>query len=158
MEPKFKIVESFSVIGFELKTTACDGKNYSDIPKFWEETMQEHKTDAIPNKKNPDTLLGICTDCITDHGFTYIIGAEVTDTKDLPPGMVCKTIPSARYAVFTAKGKMPNSIQNTTKFIFNDWIKNSGYKLRNTPEFELYDERCDDSENCEVDIYVPIES
>lgn len=34
--------------------------------------------------------------------------------------MVSKKIPDANYAVFTARGKMPHSIQKTTKYIYRE--------------------------------------
>ena len=72
--------------------------------------------------------------------------------------MVTKIIPEAEYAVFTAIGKMPDSIQNTTKYIHREWLPKSKYQHAGSPEFELYDERSGDGENAEVDIYVPIVS
>jgi predicted transcriptional regulator YdeE len=34
-----------------------------------------------------------------DGNFSYIIRAEVTNTENIPNGMVCKKIPAAKYAV-----------------------------------------------------------
>jgi len=102
--------------------------------------------------------LGICLDFRADGAFTYIIGSEVTSTDNVPDDMVSKKIPDAKYAVFSACGKMPDSIQNTFKYIYHEWLPKSKYQHADSPEFELYDERSDDSENAEVDIYVPIVS
>jgi AraC family transcriptional regulator len=70
--------------------------------------------------------------------------------------MITKKIPNANYAVFTAIGKIPDSIQNTTKYIHREWLPKSKYRHAGSPEFELYDERSNDSKNSEVDIYLPI--
>ena len=102
--------------------------------------------------------MGICLDFRADGAFTYIIGSEVTNTDNVPDDMVSKKIPDAKYAVFSACGKMPDSIQNTFKYIYHEWLPKSKYQHADSPEFELYDERSDDSENAEVDIYVPIVS
>ena len=93
-----------------------------------------------------------------DGAFSYIIGSEVTSTDNVPNDMVSKKIPDAKYAVFTACGKMPDSIQNTIKYIYQEWLPKSKYQHADSPEFELYDERSDDSESAEADIYVPISS
>ena len=85
-----------------------------------------------------------------------VFPAEVTNTHRVPDDMVAKMIPKAEYAVFTAIGKMPDSIQDTTKYIHREWLPKSKFQHADSPEFELYDERSDDSENSEVDIYVPI--
>lgn len=158
MEHKIITKESFPIIGIELKTTSRDGKNFVEIPQFWEKVLQRGQIDNIPNKKHPGTVLGICMDFETDGIFSYIIGTEVTNIENTPDGMVCKTIPAARYAVFTARGKMPGSIQDTVKYIYQEWLPNSEYQRANSADFELYDERYHGGENAEVDICIPIES
>lgn len=150
--------ESFPIIGIELKTTTHAGKNFVEIPQFWEKIIRENKIDKIPDKKFRDTVLGICMDFEPSGRFSYIIGSEVTSTENTPEDMVCRTIPAAKYAVFTARGKMPDPIQDTVKYIYQEWLPNSEYHRANAADFELYDERCNDSENAEVDIYIPIVS
>jgi len=158
MKQKVITKESFPIIGIELKTTTHDGKNFVEIPQFWEKVMQQGQIDNIPNKKYPGTVLGICMDFQTDGSFSYIIGTEVTKAENIPGDMVCKTIPAARYAVFTARGKMPGSIQDTVKYIYQEWLPNSEYQRADSADFELYDQRYHGGENAEVDIYIPIVS
>ncbi|OAS87807.1 hypothetical protein A6K24_18905 [Metabacillus litoralis] len=50
----------------------------------------------------------------------------------------------------------PKSIQSTWNFIFTEWFPQSGYEHNGSVEFELYDERCYESENKEMDIYIPV--
>ena len=156
MEPKIISKKAFPIIGIELKTTSREGKNFIEIPQFWTQVIQKKQIDKIPNKKQPGAVLGICMDFRTDGDFSYIIGSEVTNTDRVPDDMVTKMIPNAEYAVFTAIGKMPDSIQDTTKYIHREWLPKSKFQHADSPEFELYDERSDNSENSEVDIYVPI--
>ena len=103
--------ESFPIIGVELKTTTHDGRNLVEIPRFWQKVIKEGQIDKIPNKKFKGTVLGICMDFKPEGRFSYIIGSEVSSTVNTPGNMVCRTIPAATYAVFTARGKMPGSIQ-----------------------------------------------
>ncbi len=157
MEYKIITKESFPIIGIKLKTTTHDGKNFVEIPRFWDKVLQQGLIDNIPNKKYPATVLGVCMDFKTDGGFTYIIGTEIRNTGYIPNGMVCKTIPAARYAVFTARGTIPDSIQDTFRYIYREWFPDSEYMRSDTAEFELYDERSDtNGENAESDIYIPI--
>ena len=158
MEPKIISKKAFPVIGIELKTTTRGGKNFLEIPQFWQRAIQNEQIKKIPNKKQTATVLGICMDFEADGAFSYIIGSEVTDTDHVPDDMVCKQITDAQYAVFTARGKLPDSIQDTWKYIYQEWLPNSKYQHAHSPEFELYDERSDNSENAEVDIYIPIAS
>ena len=158
MEPVIISKESFPIIGIELRTTKHDGMNFIEIPQFWEKVLERGQITKIPDRKSPDTILGICMDFKSDGSFSYIIGAEVTSTENTPDDMVCITIPSAKYAVFTARGQMPDSIQDVTKYIYQKWLPNSEFHRANSSDFELYDERFEDEENAEVDIYLPIVS
>lgn len=156
MEPKFIEKDSFPIIGIELKTTTHKGKNFKAIPEFWNKILKQGLIHHIPNREDPDTVLGICMDFHQDENFSYIIGAEVTNTEEIPAGMVAKVIPAAQYAIFTAVGRIPDSIQKTVKYIYKEWLPQSAYQRRNSADFELYDERCRKGENAEVDIYIPI--
>jgi AraC family transcriptional regulator len=156
MEPKIIKKDAFTVIGAGLKTTLSDETDFGEIPKFWEKVLRDGLIDMIPNKKHPDTVLGISMNIQPDGSFLYIIGAEVSSAADISESMVCKTVPAAEYAVFTARGQIPGSIQETSKYIYKEWLPNSGYKRAETAEFELYDERCQRGEKSEVDIYIPI--
>jgi AraC family transcriptional regulator len=60
-----------------------------------------------------------------DGAFSYIIGSEVTHTDNVPDDMVSREILEANYAVFTARGKMPDSIQNMIKYIYQEWLPKS---------------------------------
>ena len=156
MNPKMIKKESFTVIGVELKTTLSNETDFGEIPKFWENVIKDRLIEMIPNKKYPDTILGISMDFQPNGSFLYVIGVEVTDTQTIPEKMVCKTVPAAEYAVFTACGEMPGSIQETSNYIYKEWLPNSGYKRTETAEFELYDDRCQRGVNAEVDIYFPV--
>jgi AraC family transcriptional regulator len=156
VEPTLITKDAFSVIGLELKTTTHGGKNLIEIPPFWEQVMAAGQIERIPDKKIPDTVLGICMDFAPDGWFSYLIAAEVTSTDNAPEGMVYRTIPAATYAVFPARGKMPASIQDTFKYIYREWLPNCTYRHAGSAEFEWYDERCDDTENAVVDIYIPV--
>jgi AraC family transcriptional regulator len=158
MEPKIISKKAFPIIGIELITTTHEGKNFVEIPQFWKQVIEKKQIEKIPNRKNTNTVLGICMDFRAKGVFSYIIGSEAIHTEDVPDGMVSREIPEATYAVFTARGRMPDSIQDTTKYIYREWLPKSKYLHAHSPEFELYDERCDDSENPEVDIYIPIVS
>ena len=158
MEPVIVSKQSFPIIGVELRTTTGEGRNFIEIPQFWEKILQKGSIAKIPDRKSPDVVLGICLDFESDGSFSYIIGAEVNSTDNTPDDMVCRTIPAAQYAVFTARGNMPDSIQDVTRYIYQKWLPKSEYHRANSADFELYDDRFENAENAEVDIYVPIVS
>ncbi len=155
-KPVFIRKDDFPVIGYELRTTTQEGKNFREIPEFWDKIIQEKGIERIPNRKYPNVTLGICMDFREDGSFCYLIASEVSSEKDIPEGMTLKQVPAAEYAVFTARGEMPESIQETVKYIYREWLPHSNYMRTAGAEFELYDERCEREENPEVDIYVPV--
>jgi AraC family transcriptional regulator len=159
---EYRIVKKpeFKVIGYELRTSNHDGRNYREIPAFWQTYLTERLYERIPNRVHTESgvELGICTDFDMETGeFSYIIGMEVNGFDGVPEGMACRSFPVAEYAVFTTP-QFSSSIQNTWKAIFGEWFPQSGYQHAGTAEFELYDERCrgDLNELVQMDIYIPV--
>ncbi len=69
------------------------------------------------------------------------------------------TISGGRYAKFLHKGPYQN-FRETYAFIFNEWLPESGYQLRDDPCFEIYlnkDPRRTKPENLKTEIYIPIQ-
>lgn len=159
MEPQIKSVPSFKVVGYKIDTTSVDGKNFEDIPKFWQKILQNDCSllREIKDVINPEISYGICSNMKEDGSFNYIIGFEVSTSKRATEKMHIETIPEAKYAVFTAKGQMPESIQSAVKYAYGEWLPKSGYELTSTADFELYDEaRMVNPKSTECDIYIPI--
>jgi AraC family transcriptional regulator len=89
--------------------------------------------------------------------FEYIASVEVSRLDEVPKGMVGRTIPQQKYAVFAHKGKT-DRIKETYKYIYGTWQPKSNCELVKAPDFEYYDERFDanNQEDSEMDIYIPI--
>jgi len=68
--------------------------------------------------------------------FSYLICVEVSSIDYIPEKMVARTIPAQKYAVFTAKGEMTESIQQAWKDIYGKWFPASGYERSFGPDFE----------------------
>jgi AraC family transcriptional regulator len=156
MEPKVLTKDSFTVVGPQL-ATLNDGTNLKAIPLFWRDYMDKKTAAKIPHKAEPWREYGVCGDMMEGSKcFVYMIGEEVTKVDVIPPGMVARTIPSALYAVFTAKGPIPEAIQEMVRYAYGTWLPQSKeYARAETEDFELYDERCTRAVP-EVDIYIPI--
>lgn len=150
MEPKIVDVDEFKIIGLEYV-----GKNQNgDIPQLWEKFVS--RVDEIENAVNPEILYGVCYSLHDDGSFSYIACQRVESIQEVPDGLVGKTVPTGKYAVFTHKGSL-NGLRSTYDQIYKTWLPKSGHKQTLAPEFELYDERFDNSKNSEMDIYIPIE-
>ena len=156
MEPKIIKKESFMVIGPRIRSTPENGQNFIQIPKFWEKCMTQKYWEKIPNRIDNEKCYGICTDMNPDGSFTYMIANEVSSFENIPKGMTGKVIPAAKYAVFTAMGKIPDKIQEVTRYIYGEWLNKSGYERSDTEDLEVYEDKRVNLPEPEVDIYVPI--
>lgn len=130
----------------------------SVIPALWEKYVP--RSQEIVSRVSP-TDVGVCFDPGQDKTHPdecfYIAGTEVKSMDQIPQGMMSMTIPAGRYAVFTHKGSL-QKLQMTMKYIYGSWLPKSGEKLRDAPDFEVYDQRFKpDSEDSELDIYIPVQ-
>lgn len=160
----YKIIEKeeFKIAGREIRVRNDNGENFEIIPKFWQQCMKEgvfEQFESLKDRVNPqeNVILGMCMDFDGVNTFSYLICTEVSNGDCIPAGMVIKTIPASKYAVFTSKGKAPEAIQATWKDIYGEWFPESGCERTDGPDFEWYDRRSEiNDDNCEVDIYIPI--
>ena len=144
-------IGSFSVIGISIRTTNEPGKASTDIPVLWHKFMSEGVINQIPNKIDRN-LYCIYTDYEKDHTkpYTTILGCKVSSLNSIPPGLMGKTLTAGNYVKRTAKGNINHGI------VFNAWteIWNANIPRAFTADFEVYDERAQNIENAEVDIFV----
>ncbi len=156
MEPMIINKESFMVIGPGIRSTLENGQNSIQIPKFWEKCIKLKYWEKIPNKVDQRKFYGICTDINPDGSFKYIAANEVTSLENIPKGMTGKVIQAGSYAVFTAKGKIPDKIHEVTRYIYGEWFNKSGYERGNAEDLEVYEDKRINLPEPEVDIYIPI--
>ena len=158
MKPKIITKDSFNVLGIEKKIDM--DKNFVQVPKFWQNEMEAGicpKLATLPGVVKSGEILGLCSDFDGEKNqFSYIICTRVNTLDEIPDGMVVKEIPTARYAVFTAKGTVPEAVQKVIRYVYQTWFPETNYDRGAGPEFELYDERADGTDSAEVDIYIPI--
>ncbi len=152
MEHKIITLDEIKVIGIETRTSNDEAQN--DIPKLWQKFYSGDIKGKIPNKISED-VLSLYTEYESDYTkpYTIVLGCKVKDFSSIPEGMVSKTIPASRYAVFTAKGKMPGKLVETWQYIWS-----SGIKRAYTGDFDLHTDRANRANlpEPEVDVYVAI--
>jgi AraC family transcriptional regulator len=90
-------------------------------------------------------------------GWFFLIAVEVGDMENIPPLFSAKLITSARYLRFVHRG-LPNRVGDTYKYIYNQWLPNTDYRLPHPFNFELCGDRYKgpDNEDSESDIFIPI--
>jgi predicted transcriptional regulator YdeE len=159
MNPRVVQQEGFTVVGIAARTNnAREATADGVIGKQWARFMQDGVLGKNPNKVD-HSIIAVYTDYASDHNgdYTFVLGAKVSSTVDLPGGFVAKKIPAGRYVVFTTeKGPGPKVVPEL-------WMKINSLP-KSTPggdrayrgDFEIYDDRAADPENLQVDVYVGI--
>ena len=155
MEPKIVTKTEFKVVGMRYYG---DNRN-NEIKALWDRFFP--KIQDIEHRVNPEISYGVCypaEDETENSEFEYIAAVEVNDFGEVPEGMIGKTVPARKYAVFTHKGSV-DRISETYKYIYGTWQPKSDCELVKSPDFEYYDARFDpdNQEASELDIYIPIQ-
>lgn len=132
-----------------------------DITAMW----QEYGADGtmgrliacIPDNPVMRGLLGICFSSELDgKQFPYGIGVEY-DGRKIDEDLEVVTIPANTYAVFTSKGKMPDTFIETYHRIVTEFFPQSTqYEYAENVEFEVYSSEniSDPNYHCEIWIAV----
>lgn len=104
MTPRVEQPETFTMLGVAVRTSNAKEAADSQIGKQWGRLFQENLLGAIPNRADLN-VLALYTDYASDKDgeYTFVLGARVTKTDAIPAGMVAKTVPAGKYAVFTSE-------------------------------------------------------
>ncbi|MDP8227145.1 MAG: GyrI-like domain-containing protein, partial [Candidatus Celaenobacter polaris] len=83
-------------------------------------------------------------------------GMEVSNTENIPDGMIVYVAPASKYAKFTHYGSL-DKLSETYTYIYNVWFPQSGYDMGMEDGLELYGKNFDpQSSKSEMYIFVPI--
>jgi len=153
---RFEQVEEFQVVGVAARTTnAREMTPEGAIPKLWIGAIDVrdkslHSRDAA--------IIALYTEYENDeHGaYTFVLGAKADPAWVIPDGLVLKTVPAGRYAVFTSeRGPIRKMVVETWLRIWSEL--SSASNLRSyVADFEVYDQRAADPANAVVEIYVGV--
>jgi len=129
-------IEEFRVIGRAARTNnAREMTSDGVIPKLW--------------AAGPGTV-ALYTDYESDeHGeYTFVLGGKARQGSAAPDGMVLKTVPAGRYAVFTSeRGPVQKVVVETWQRIWSELPSRSF-----VADFEVYDQRAADPGDTVVEI------
>jgi predicted transcriptional regulator YdeE len=154
----FTEVAGFLVVGIEARTTnAKEATADGVIPRQWQRFFQEGIPDRIPNKIGGN-LYAAYSDYASDHNgeYSFLIGAQVQEGTVPPPGMVAKVLPGGRFAVLSSeRGPLPKVVPQAWLEVFK---LEDEKKIERTykGDFEVYDQRAQDPQNAQVDLYLGI--
>jgi predicted transcriptional regulator YdeE len=148
-----KKIPSKSIIGISRRTSNADGRSVKDIPAAWTDFLQSNASAKIKNRALPPSMYAVYSDYESDWRgeYSYLIGCGVTRAGIVPKGMDVRHIPAQTYAVFTARGQMPDEVFAVWSAI---WL--SGLPRTYTFDFEVYDKRFSSPDQKEVDICIAV--
>lgn len=155
MEPKFVETEEFKVIGMMANFNDDTKKGIPDLWSVFAPRMGEIAA------RIEGTTYGVCfPTALDDENFDYMAAVPVSNFDAVPEGMVARTVPAHKFAVFTHKtgeDSLHNDLQKSVQYIWGTWLPNSSYEHAKVPDFELYDGRMDPmTGKGEFDLYLPV--
>ncbi|MFD3156286.1 GyrI-like domain-containing protein [Haloimpatiens sp. FM7330] len=150
VQPKILKKETFKIVGLKYY-----GKNENnETQDLWKNFL--NRCCEIKNKIDDSNYYGICKLSCESNKISYIASVKVSTSTDIPEEMVCKILPSTKYAIFTHKGSL-KSLGHTYEYIYGTWLPNSSYEHSNLPDIEVFSKICseDDIDNV-IYIHIPI--
>ena len=115
MDYKIEKKDAFTVIA-NAKTFPYEGAK-EVVAQFWQEHFKTGKGKYICGVygMNIDEKMGNDT-------FEYLIADPFEEGREVPEGLVTRTIPELTWAVFPCVGAMPDALQDVNTKIFTEWL------------------------------------
>lgn len=151
-------VDRLTVIGLETRTSnAEEAAGNGNIAKLWGRLQSDPFLSQIPNRADSH-ILAVYSNYESDKDgpYTYLLGAKVSSVKQVPPGMVARTIVPGTYAMFTAEGGSPAEL--TVSLWKRIWSLEKPDQLHRAykTDYEVHYTVPDNSANTHVDVYIGI--
>lgn len=149
-----KKIPARTIIGIARRTSNADGRSMKDSMAAWTEFLQTNASAKIKNRSLPPTMYAVYSDYVSDWRgeYSYLIGVGVARAGTVPEGMEVRHIPAQTYAVFTAKGQMPDEVLSVWSMV---WL--SDLPRMYTFDFEVYDKRFTNPKQKEVDVCIAVD-
>ena len=144
---EYSIVEKapFTIVG--LKRQFNSDTSYQEIPRFWEEWMQQGEKRPIMG------TFGVCIDTVGKN-FDYWIADLYSPWEEIPEGCETRVIPGSLWAQFPCTLK---TLQNVNTKIWSEWLPAlKGYQLAGDFDVEVYLPAKDNSGEMQIAIWVPL--
>ena len=156
MTPRIVTINEKKLVGKRMTMSYVDYR----IGELWGSFMPRRK--EITNNLSNDLIsLVVYTPTHFDHfkptnHFERWATVEVADFNAVPDEMETYILSSGLYAVFNYKG-MSAEAPAFFRYIYSEWLPDSGYKLDNRPHFEVLGEKYKNNDpSSEEEIWIPI--
>ncbi|WP_295087404.1 GyrI-like domain-containing protein [uncultured Ruminococcus sp.] len=154
-----------TLIGFS--TTIRPEEGYVKCPQFWEEeytrkyaklwqTMQPETPVEQAILRHQIGMFAICS--AKGDVFEYWI-AGIYQGGEVPEGLKLFTFPESDWAMFSAKGPLPGSLQTLNTQVWNEWFPHEGkqYGANAGLNLEVYSAGDMQSPDYECGIWIPVQ-
>jgi AraC family transcriptional regulator len=147
--------EAFRIIGKVLDTTCRDGENLREIPKFWHDGYADGWIPRLESRTGK-MAMGVCLPMNPgQEELSYMIGVEA-GSEPAGDELTVYTVPPLTWAVFTAVGPVPGSVQETFRRIFPEWFPSTNYEHAHGPELEVYLDGDSSAPDYRCEVWIPI--
>lgn len=164
MKVKYEHKPSMTFIGFSTSIRPEEG--YAKCPEFWDKEYsqkyaklwQTMKPETPIEKAILENQIGMYAICDEKKGsFEYWISG-LYKGGEVPEGLKLYTFPESDWAMFSAKGALPRSLQELNTQVWQDWYPNEGQKYKGSGNamLEVYSAGNMQSPDYECGIWVPI--
>jgi AraC family transcriptional regulator len=160
--PSIVIMPEFLIAGVRSKIFTQDDSLFHRANEKGNDVYYNRRHE-IQNKVNHDVYIGFVEYITEDDSYTYYTPSiQVSSPDGIPSDMVCRRIPTNRYAVFKyiglhhARNTNISSLRGILNYIFGDWLPKSEYSHCAPYHFERIDEKVSKNDYCEVEIFVPV--
>ena len=166
MKVKYEEKDAMTLIGYH--TEIHPEEAYRKCTAFWdEEYMQKYK--RLWQTMKPETdieqamldndigMYGICVE--SKNAFTYWI-AGLYKGGNVPDGLELFSFPASQWAMFTAKGAIPDALQTLNTAVWQEWFPSEGKKhhANGKASLEVYSIGDMHSADYECGIWIPCDS
>ena len=109
-------------------------------------------------KAIPENGIGFFAICDEKEGFFEYWIAGLYRGGEVPEGLKLYTFPEGEWAMFSAKGPLPGSLQNLNAQVWQEWYPAEGkqYLGRGNAMLEVYSSGDMQSPDYECGIWVPV--
>ena len=148
----YRIEEKEALKLFGMKRTFQFDDAYQNIPMFWEEFFKKGYGKEICG------CFGVCIEeSAKEKTFTYMIADLYDGKQEIRDEFTLYEIPKGEWAIFTAKGPLPKSLQDVNTKIWSEWVPNSReYEVSGGYNIEMYTEGDTKAADYISEIWVPV--
>ncbi len=153
MDIKIVKKEAFEIAGM----MRVEAKSTMDFGQLWQELIDSKGIELLTRIGSGQDY-GACFNMKSESEFSYMAGFDVKDKAlAVSEGLQILTIPAGNYAIIPIKGKVPDCIKDGWQYVVSTFLPENGLKHAGTPDLEVYGEGDINSDDYEMQLWVPVE-